>query len=109
MTLTVAGALVACSANGGGDGGTDGADGGDGGTSSEAPDEASGGGGDSTCTNTITKTDLPQVTMWAWYPNMELAVDNFNEASEDVQVCWTNVGQGGDHYEKFQTAMAAGT
>lgn len=75
-------------------------------------------GGDSTnpggnnatnCTNTIIKTDLPVVTMWAWYPNMELVVDNFNEQSDDVQVCWTNVGQGGQEYEKFQTAISAGT
>jgi multiple sugar transport system substrate-binding protein len=47
--------------------------------------------------------------MWAWYPNMELAVDNFNAANDDVQVCWTNVGQGGDEYDKFQIAITAGT
>ncbi len=69
------------------------------------------GGGDSAanCTNTIVKKDLPVVTMWAWYPNMELVVDNFNEQSDDVQVCWTNVGQGGQEYEKLQTAISAGT
>lgn len=84
--LVVAGTLAACT-------------GGDGGTS----------GGDANCTNTITKTDLPVVTLWAWYPNTELVVDNFNEASDDVQVCWTNAGAGGDEYDKFQTAISAGS
>ncbi len=40
---------------------------------------------------------------------MELVVDNFNEAHDDVQVCWTNAGAGGDEYDKFQTAITAGT
>jgi multiple sugar transport system substrate-binding protein len=68
-----------------------------------------GGSDASNCTNTITKQDLPVVTMWAWYPNMQLVVDNFNKANDEVQVCWTNVGQGGDQYDKFQTAISAGT
>jgi multiple sugar transport system substrate-binding protein len=83
--LTVAAALAACS--GGGDGGND----------------------TSNCTNKITKTDLPVVTLWAWYPNMETVADNFNKQHDDVQVCWTNAGAGGDEYDKFQTAITAGT
>ena len=83
--LMVTAALAACS--GGGGGGTD----------------------TSNCTNKITKTDAPVVTLWAWYPNMELVVDNFNEAHDDVQVCWTNAGAGGDEYDKLQTAITAGT
>lgn len=72
--------------------------------------QAGGGGGDaSNCTNKITKTNLPAVTMWGWYPNMQLVVDNFNKRNNEVQVCWTNVGQGGDEYQKFQTAISAGT
>ncbi len=81
----VAASLAACS--GGGGGGTD----------------------TSNCTNKITKTDAPVVTLWAWYPNMELVVDNFNEQNDDVQVCWTNAGAGGDEYDKLQTAITAGT
>ncbi len=50
----------------------------------------------------------PVVTMWAWYPNMDKVVDNFNDAHDDVQVCWTNAGAGGDEYDKFQTAVSAG-
>src|SRR6187200_1282279 len=51
-TLALASALVSCSAGGGTDG------------------DGGGGGNDATnCTNKITKTDLPVVTMWAWYPN----------------------------------------
>ncbi|GAA4566825.1 sugar ABC transporter substrate-binding protein [Planotetraspora kaengkrachanensis] len=49
------------------------------------------------------------MTMWGWYPNTQLVVDNFNKQSNEVQVCWTNVGQGGDEYDKFQTAISAGT
>ena len=71
---------------------------------------ADGGGTDtSACTNTIKNPDAPVVTLWAWYPNMELVVDNFNEAHDDVQVCWTNAGAGGDEYDKFTTAITAGT
>ena len=78
----------------------------------------SGGGGSSTttgtspkltnCTNTMVNKDAPQVSVWAWYPNMALVVDNFNKAHTDVQVCWTNAGQGGDEYTKVQTAISAG-
>ena len=49
------------------------------------------------------------MTVWAWYPNMKLVVDNFNKHNDEVQVCWTNVGQGSDEYDKFQTAISAGT
>lgn len=92
-SLAMLGALAACAP--GGDGG----------------DGDGGGGGDAAtnCTNTIPKEDLPVVTMWAWYPNMELVVDNFNEENDEVQVCWTNAGAGGDAYDKFQTAISAGS
>jgi len=90
-TVALTGALVGC-------------------TSGEGAGESTAGGNDATnCTNTIPKSDLPVVTMWAWYPNMELVVDNFNEQNDEVQVCWTNVGQGSDEYDKFQTAITAGT
>jgi multiple sugar transport system substrate-binding protein len=60
------------------------------------------------CTNTMVNKDAPQVSVWAWYPNMALVVDNFNKAHTDVQVCWTNAGQGGAEYTKVQTAISAG-
>jgi multiple sugar transport system substrate-binding protein len=63
----------------------------------------------SNCTNKIPKKNLPVVTMWGWYPNTQLVVDNFNKQNGEVQVCWTNVGQGSDEYDKFQTAISAGT
>lgn len=99
--LAVVGLLTACASA---DTST-GTDGGSGGST-----DASGGSTDtSACTNTIKKEGLPVVTVWAWYPNMDLVVDNFNEASEDLQVCWTNVGAGNDQYVKFQTAISAGS
>jgi multiple sugar transport system substrate-binding protein len=85
--LALAASLAACTADGGG----------------------GGGGETASCTNTITKTDLPSVTVWGWYPNMDKVVDNFNEGNDEVQACWTNVGQGNDEYDKFQTAISAGT
>ncbi|MEV0344760.1 extracellular solute-binding protein [Nonomuraea sp. NPDC050680] len=59
------------------------------------------------CTNKIVRPDAARVTVWAWYPNMAKVVDNFNNAHTDVQVCWTNAGQGAAQYAKFQTAIAA--
>ncbi|MCL2652924.1 MAG: extracellular solute-binding protein [Propionibacteriaceae bacterium] len=61
------------------------------------------------CDNTITKTNLPQVTVWAWYPAFGPVVDLFNQTHDDVQICWTNAGQGGGEYDKFTTAIQAGT
>lgn len=85
---------------------------GDTGTTDSTGGSTNTGGGDvdtSACTNTILKEGLPLVTVWAWYPNMDIVVDNFNEAADDLQVCWTNVGAGNDQYVKFQTAISAGT
>lgn len=89
--VALAASLVACTGGGGGDGG-------DGGGDAEA-----------SCDNTITKTDAPQVTVWGWYPNMATVVENFNELNDDVQICWTNAGQGNEEYDRFQTAISAGT
>ncbi len=88
---TVLGATVFLAACGGGGG-----DGGDGASSAS-------------CTNTIKVDDAPVVTVWAWYPAMEKVVDLFNENHDDVQVCWTNAGQGGDAYQAFSTALEAGS
>lgn len=92
--------LAACS--GGSDGGT--AATGDGATTG-------GGGGASTgsCTNEIVNPDAEQVSVWAWYPAFEQVVDHFNENNEDVQICWTNAGQGADEYTAFSTAIEAGS
>jgi multiple sugar transport system substrate-binding protein len=59
------------------------------------------------CTNKIVHEDAKRVLVWAWYPNMAKVVDNFNNQHTDVQVCWTNAGQGGPEYAKFQTAISA--
>ncbi len=72
-------------------------------------EQGGGNGGSTSCDNTITKTDLPTVSVWGWYPNMPTVVDNFNGLHDDVQICWNNVGQGNDEYDKFQTAITAGT
>jgi multiple sugar transport system substrate-binding protein len=79
-----------------------------GGTSDGSSTSSSGGGGGSTsCTNTIKNTDATQVTVWAWYPAFEQVVDLFNDTHDDVQICWTNAGQGADEYTKFSTSIEA--
>ncbi len=81
--------------------------GGGGGTSPTST--ASGGAAAGGCTNEIKKPGVPQVAVWAWYPDFQPVVDLFNEAHSDVQICWNNTGQGGDEYAKFTTAIQAGT
>ncbi|GAA3699917.1 sugar ABC transporter substrate-binding protein [Zhihengliuella alba] len=61
------------------------------------------------CTNDVVHPDAKQVTVWAWYPAFEQVVDHFNETHDEVQVCWTNAGQGNDEYTKFSTAIEAGS
>ncbi|MBO1753419.1 extracellular solute-binding protein [Actinotalea sp. BY-33] len=68
-----------------------------------------GGGGSSSCTNSIPNGDAEQVSVWAWYPAFEQVVDQFNETHDDVQICWTNAGQGADQYTAFSTAIEAGS
>ena len=89
--VAISAMLAACS---GGGGGTDSANG----TSPKLTN----------CTNKMVYKDAPQVSVWAWYPNMAKVVDNFNNDHKDVQVCWNNVGQGADEYTKVQTAISAG-
>ncbi|MBT0772583.1 extracellular solute-binding protein [Kineosporia sp. J2-2] len=71
-------------------------------------DGGSGSAADSSkCTNKIVNADAKKVTVWGWYPNMAKVVDNFNNDHTDVQVCWTNAGQGQTEYDKFQTSITA--
>jgi ABC-type glycerol-3-phosphate transport system substrate-binding protein len=73
-------------------------------------DDGGGGGAaakPTNCTNKIVHEDAKRVLVWAWYPNMAKVVDNFNNGHTDVQVCWTNAGQGQPEYAKFQTAISA--
>lgn len=71
----------------------------------------SGGSGASSgsCTNSIKVDGAPQVSVWAWYPAFEQVVDHFNDTHDDVQICWTNAGQGADEYTAFSTAIEAGS
>jgi multiple sugar transport system substrate-binding protein len=61
------------------------------------------------CTNEILQPDATQVSVWAWYPAFEQVVDLFNETHDEVQICWTNAGQGNDEYTKFSTAIESGS
>ncbi|MEG3615784.1 hypothetical protein [Isoptericola haloaureus] len=94
-TVAAGAILTACSSGGSEDGQTDAG--------------SAAGGEDATCTNEILNADAPQVSVWAWYPAFESVVDLFNETHDDVQVCWTNAGQGADEYNKFSTTIEAGS
>lgn len=89
MTTALAAALVGCTAGNGGNGG--------------------GGGGSgaskTNCTNDIKVKDVPVVTYWGWLPDTAETVDHFNESNDDVQICWSNAGQGGDEYTKLSTSL----
>lgn len=61
------------------------------------------------CTNEILQPEATQVSVWAWYPAFEQVVDLFNETHDEVQICWTNAGQGNDEYTKFSTAIESGS
>ncbi|QTE29157.1 ABC transporter substrate-binding protein [Pengzhenrongella sicca] len=87
------GALTLAACSGGGDPAAD---------STESGGEAAAG-----CTNTVVKPDAEQVTVWAWYPAFEPVVDLFNNSHDDIQICWSNAGQGNDEYTKFSTTIEA--
>lgn len=70
---------------------------------------AASGSAEASCTNKILKPDATQVSVWAWYPSFEDVVDLFNENHDDVQICWTNAGQGNDEYTKFSTSIESGS
>lgn len=70
---------------------------------------AASGSAEASCTNKILKPDATQVSVWAWYPSFEDVVDLFNESHDDVQICWTNAGQGNDEYTKFSTSIESGS
>ncbi|MFC7879132.1 ABC transporter substrate-binding protein [Isoptericola sp. NPDC057391] len=74
-----------------------------------APGDDAGSANNTSCTNEIPKPDATRVTLWAWYPAVEQIVDTFNAQHDDIQICWTNAGQGADEYGKFSTALEAGT
>ena len=48
-----------------------------------------------------------KIKVWAWYPNMAEVVEIYNATHSDVQIEWTNVGAGGDHYTKMKTCIKA--
>lgn len=88
MTTALAATLVACSGDSGGGGSAAGA-----------------GASKTNCANEIKVPDVPVVTYWGWFEDTAQTVDNFNETNDDVQICWTNAGQGADAYTKLSTSL----
>lgn len=46
------------------------------------------------------------ITMWAWTSNENYSIEEFQKAYPDIEVIWEDFGV---HYEKAQTALAAGS
>ena len=61
------------------------------------------------CANDLVHTDVPIVTVWAWYGAFDQTAEHFNATHDDVQVCWTGSSAGGEAYTKLNTALTAGT
>ncbi|WP_084033659.1 extracellular solute-binding protein [Arthrobacter sp. 35/47] len=85
MTTALAVTLIGCTSGNGGGGGA--------------------GASKTNCTNEIKVQDVPVVTYWGWFEDTAQTVDNFNESHDDVQICWTNAGQGADAYTKLSTSL----
>ncbi|TWF77631.1 multiple sugar transport system substrate-binding protein [Pseudonocardia hierapolitana] len=64
-------------------------------------DGGGGGGGGETC-------DGP-LTLWTWVPNIQAAVDLYEQSHPGVDVQVSNVGQGDEHYTQLRTVLSAGT
>jgi ABC-type glycerol-3-phosphate transport system substrate-binding protein len=77
--------------------------------SSSGGTSASGDNGNASCSAKISYPDAPQVTVWGWYTAEKDVTELFNKNHKDVQICWTNAGQGGDEYTKLRTALQAGS
>jgi multiple sugar transport system substrate-binding protein len=60
-----------------------------------------GGGGGETC-------DGP-LAFWTWVPNIQSAVDLYEQTHPGTDVEVTNVGQGDEHYTQLRTVLTAGT
>jgi multiple sugar transport system substrate-binding protein len=81
-SVALAMALSACSGGGGGEGG-------------------GGGAGGDTC-------DGP-LAFWTWVPNIQSAVDLYEQTHPGTDIEVTNVGQGDEHYTQLRTVLTAGT
>ena len=74
-----------------------------------SPTADSGSSAGASCTNKIVNTEATQGERVGLVPAFEKVVDLFNTTHDDVQICWTNAGQGNDEYTKFPTAIEAGS
>lgn len=61
------------------------------------------------CQNTIKHPGAEKVTVWSWYPAIQKVVDLYNSTHSKLQVCWTNGGQGGSEYTRFNNVIKAKT
>lgn len=49
------------------------------------------------------------ITFWSWVPNLQQAVDLFQQSHPNIKVKLLNVGSGGTEYTKLTTALKAGS
>jgi multiple sugar transport system substrate-binding protein len=73
-------------------------------------DDSSGGGGGSTKkVDVAAELKKPaNITVWAWTPGTQEAVDMFEKAHPNIKVKLQSVGQGNPHYRKLRTVLKSG-
>src|SRR5579859_2770937 len=49
------------------------------------------------------------ITFWSWVPNLQQAVNLFEQSHPNIKVDLRNVGSGGTEYTKLTTALKAGS
>jgi len=79
------------------------------GGSDESSSGGGGGGGKAGSADIQAALKKPTtVTLWAWTPGTQEAVNMFEKAHPNVTVKYANVGQGGPHYRKLRTVIKSG-
>lgn len=62
-----------------------------------------------TSTQTTTTSGPVTITFWSWVPNLQQAVNQFEQSHPTIKVKLDNVGSGSAEYTKLTTALKAGS
>ena len=71
--------------------------------------DSGGGGGSTKKVDMAAELKKPaNITVWAWTPGTQDAVNMFEKAHPNIKVKLQNVGQGSPHYRKVRTVLKSG-
>jgi len=72
-------------------------------------DDSGSGGGSTKKVDVAAELKKPAtVTLWAWTPGTQDAINMFEKAHPNITVKYANVGQGDPHYRKLRTVIKSG-